>query len=172
MNGDEPNDSILGIIKSAIDIEKFGIRYYSALGTAVTSETAKSLFTYLINAEEKHQRILEEVFNKQKESSDDALKSLPLDNLSAEGRLAIFSLDFDEVDPSTVDTKEALNYGIMIEEKSKRFYDYASQLVSDLEVKEILQKLVDFEDEHLKILRNNLEEFKRSGNWWGYVTTE
>jgi rubrerythrin len=172
MNGMEPKDSILGILKSAIDIEKFGIRYYSALSTAVTSETAKSLFVYLKDAEEKHQRTLEDMFDTQKGLGDEVLKQLPLDNLSEEGRLEIFSVDLDEVDPSSIDTKDALNYGIMIEEKSKRFYNNAAQVVDNIELKETFQKLVDFEDDHLRVLQKNLEEFERTGNWCGYVATE
>ena len=165
----EPKDSLLGILRAAIDIEKFGIRYYSALGSAVESADAKALFQYLVSAEEKHQNILEDIYNSQKEVGDEAARPLPLENLSEDGRLAIFSEPLDDVDPSSIDTEDALKYGIDVEERSKRFYKGASEIITDFELKETFEKLVMFEDEHLKLLQKNLEEFARTSKWIGHT---
>ena len=167
----ESKESILGILRAAISIEKFGIRYYSALSSAVENENGKSLLTYLVDAEEKHQRILEDIYNKQKEIGDSATRPLPLDNLDEDGRLAIFAEPLNEVDPNTVDAAEALSYGIHVEERSKIFYENAAKIVDDIELKEMFSDLVKFEDEHLKLLQKNLDEVNRSGNWRGYVAT-
>ena len=60
MSGEDiPRDSLLGILRSAISIEKFGIRYYNALSTAVNSQDAKDLLKFLMDAETKHQLHLE-----------------------------------------------------------------------------------------------------------------
>jgi rubrerythrin len=167
-----PQDSILGILKSAINIEKFGIRYYTALSLAVDSQDAKELMKYLINAEESHQRFLENVFNKQKDIGDDAKRPLPLDNLDEDGRLAIFSEPLDEVDPAEVGVEEALNYGINVEEKSIKFYNSALKIINDIELKNTLQDLVKFEHEHLDLLKENLDEYRKSGTWRGYIATQ
>jgi rubrerythrin len=167
-----PRDSILGILKSAINIEKFGIRYYTALSMAVDSQDAKELMKYLVDAEEKHQRFLENEFNKQKEIGDASLRPLPLDNLDEDGRLAIFSEPLDDVDPTQVGVEEALNYGINVEEKSIKFYNSALDIINDIELKKTLQDLIKFEHEHLDLLRQNLDEFRASGNWRGYIATQ
>ena len=80
----EPRDSILGLLKAAIEIEKFGIRYYTALSSAVDNEKGKSFLNYLVTAEEKHQKTLEDIYNRQKEAGEEAIKALPLDNLGDE----------------------------------------------------------------------------------------
>jgi len=56
LDEDIPRDSILGILRSAINIEKFGIKYYNALSTAIDSQDAKELLKFLVDAEKKHQR--------------------------------------------------------------------------------------------------------------------
>ena len=129
MNDDsEPKDSILGILKAAIDIEKFGIRYYSALGSAIDNENGKALLTYLANAEEKHQLMLEDEYHKQKQIGDEAEQPLPLDNLDEEGRLVIFAEPFEDVDPKDITEIEAINIGLRIEERSMRFYDNVAKI--------------------------------------------
>jgi rubrerythrin len=166
-----PKDSILGILRSAIDIEKFGIRYYSALCGAVENSDGKLLLKYLTDAEEKHRRFLEEEFNKQKDIGDTALRPLPLDDLDEEDRLAIFSEQLDEVDPTQVGTEEALKYGINVEKRSIEFYKNALKIINDIELKDMLEKLIHFENEHLAILQKNLKTFQKAGNWYGYIAT-
>ena len=139
---------------------------------AVDNLDAKELLKYLINAEEKHQYFLENEFNKQKDIGDAALRALPLDNLDEDGRLAIFSEPLDEVDPAQVGVEEALNYGINVEEKSIKFYNSALDIINDIELKKTIQDLVKFEHEHLDLLRQNLDEFRSSGNWRGYIATQ
>jgi rubrerythrin len=164
---DIPKESILGILHAAIDIEIFGIRYYTALRSAIDNAQGKSLLDYLISAEEKHQLLLEDVFNKQKDSGDDATRPLPMDNLDDDAKLAIFSENLTEVDPASVDETEAIIYGIHVEKKSKLFYENAAKIVDDFEVKETFNELVNFEDEHLRILQRNLDELQHSGRWYG-----
>lgn len=173
MNDDsEPRDSILGILRSAINIEKFGIRYYSALSSAVESEDGKNLLKFLIDAEEKHQRFLEDLFNKQKEIGDSATRPLPLDNLDEDGRLSIFSEPLDDVDPAEVGVEEALLYGINVEKRSIHFYKTAAKIIDDIDLKKILLDLVDFENEHLDLFKKNLKEYRATGDWCEYVIVE
>jgi len=172
LDEDIPRDSILGILRSAINIEKFGIKYYNALSTAIDSQDAKELLKFLVDAEKKHQRYLEDEYNKHLEIGDPATRPLPLDNLDDEGRLEIFSEPLDDVDPSEVGIEDAIKYGIHVEEKSIDFYQSALKIIDDIELKEILQKLITFENHHLDMLTENLDEYKSSGNWRGYVATE
>jgi rubrerythrin len=168
MNNDsEPKDSILGILRAAIDIENFGIRYYNALSSAVSNTCGKSFLNYLATAEEKHKMMLENLYNKQKELGDEVKRPLPLDNLDEEGKLAVFSEPLDEVDPTDIDAIEAVTYGIHVEEKSKIFYENAAKIVDDFDLKETFNRLVEFENEHLKLLQSNLETLQISGDWSG-----
>lgn len=168
----EPKDSILGILRSAINIEQFGIRYYNALSSAVDNQDAKDLMKYLVDAEESHKRILENLFNSEKELGDAAARPLPLDNLDKDGQLAIFSEPLDDVDPTEVGVEEALQYGINVEAKSINFYKSVMKIIDDVELTDTLQNLVDFEGEHLALLKKNLSEYRSSGNWCGYIAIQ
>jgi rubrerythrin len=168
----EARDSILGILQSAISIEKFGYRYYMALSGATQNDEGKSLLNYLANAEKEHQRKLENIYNTQKEIGIDAAKPLPLDNLDEDGRLAIFSEHLDELDPAEVGPIKALNFGIHIEIKSIVFYKSAAKVVNNVNVKKTFLDLIEFENEHLEWLQKNLKELESSGNWAGRLDTE
>jgi rubrerythrin len=168
----EARDSILGILQSAISIEKFGYRYYMALSGATQNEEGKSLLDYLASSEKEHQRKLENMFNIQIGIGEEATKPLPLDNLDEDGRLAIFSEHLDELDPTEVGPIKALNFGIHIEIKSIVFYKSASKVVDNIDVKETFLDLIEFENEHLELLQRNLKELESSGNWAGRSDTE
>jgi rubrerythrin len=168
----ESKDSILGIIKSAINIEKFGIRYYRALSGAIENPDGKSFLEYLINAEENHQQMLEDMYNNLKEIGDDATRPLPMDNIDEDGRIAIFSEHLDELDPTQVDAVKALNFGIHIEIKSIVFYKSVARLMSNVNLKETFLELVEFENKHYEILQKNLNEIEATGNWLSYETIE
>jgi rubrerythrin len=158
-NDSEPKDSILGIFRSAIDIEKFGIRYYQSLMTVVEDVTGKEMLEYLINAERKHQSYLEQEYDKYKELGLDSLKPLPLDNLDEEGRLAIFAEKLDEYKPEDVGIEAAIKFGINVEQRSIDFYSAAALLMHDFELEEKLNELVKFEEEHLELLQKNFSQF-------------
>ena len=155
----EPKDSILGILRSAISIEKFGIRYYQSLMTVIEDVTGKEMLEFLINAEVKHQSYLEQELDKQKAFGMDAIKPLPLDNLDDEGRLAIFAEQLDEYKPKDVDIEAAIKFGINVEKRSINFYSAAALLMHDFELKEKLNELVEFEKEHLELLEKNFSQF-------------
>lgn len=158
-NDFEAKDSILGILRSAINIEKFGIRYYQSLMTVVEDVTGKEMLEYLINAEAKHQSYLEQEYDKQKAFGMDSLKQLPLDNLDDEGRLAIFAEQLEEYKPEDVGIEAAIKFGINVEKRSIAFYSAAALLMHDLELKEKLNELVKFEEEHLTLLEKNFNNF-------------
>ena len=155
----EPKDSIRGILRSAINIEKFGIRYYTALSSAVEDKTGKEFIDYLVDAEQKHQRSLEQEYDKQKEFGAETLKPLPMDNLDDDGQQVIFSESLEDYEPGDVGIGEAIKFGIHVEERSIKFYSNAAKLVHDPALKEILSELVKFEQEHLELFKKNFSQF-------------
>jgi rubrerythrin len=162
-----PNESILGILRSAIEIEKYGIEYYNALSTAVDDVIGKEFLKYLAEAERIHQRTLEEQYENRENSDADAIQPLPMDNLDEDGKQLIFSIPLEDYDPSTVSATDALKFGIHVEEQSMKFYNYAAKIVNDDELKNILKDLVEFEKEHMKLLKENLKILESNGDWLG-----
>jgi len=167
-----PNESMLGILRSAIEIEKYGIEYYNALSTAVDDQTGKEFIEYLAEAERKHQRTLEEEYDSRKEAGDDAVQPLPMDNLDEDAKQLIFSVPLEDYDPSTVSATDALKFGIHVEEQSMKFYNNAAKIVTDDQLKTVLKDLVEFEKEHLVLLRQNLNELEINGSWLGNNPTD
>jgi rubrerythrin len=167
-----PTESILGILRSAIEIEKYGIEYYNILSTAVDDVAGKEFLEFLAEAERIHQRTLEDEYDKRKQSGDDAIRPLPMDNLDDDGKQLIFSVPLEEYDPSTVNATDALKFGMHVEEQSMRFYSNASKIVDDNDLKSVLRDLIEFEKEHLSLLKQNLEMLESEGNWLGKGRSE
>jgi rubrerythrin len=168
MNEDDiPNESILGILRSAIEIEKYGVEYYNTLSTAVDDEIGKEFLKYLAVAEREHQRTLENEYDSKNELGEMSIQPLPMDNLDEDGKQLIFSVPLEDYDPSTVSAIDALKFGIHIEEQSMRFYNNAARMINDDELRNILKELVEFEKEHLVLLKQNLELLESEGNWLG-----
>ena len=167
MNDNESKESLLGLLRAAIDIEKFGIRYYRGLSGAVSDENGKRLLDYLADAEEDHQRTLEQKFDEMKEIGDETLKPLPLEELDKDGDISIFSEPLDEVDPQDISHIDAMKYGIKVEERSIKFYNGLARAAGDPELKRTLTELVKFEIEHLELLKKNLKQMEADGSWAG-----
>jgi len=168
VDNEEPKESILGILRSAINIEKFGIRYYQALSSAVEDDNGKALLNFLIDAESDHQRTLEQEYDKHKELGDEALKPLPLDNLEEEGDITIFSESLEDYDPTSVSAKDAIKFGMHVEERSIRFYSMAAKVINAPELLDILNYLIDYEKDHLELLKKNLNRLETEDTWFGY----
>ena len=166
--GPEPKDSILGILRSAINIEKYGIRYYRAVGSALEDRGGKELLNYLAEIESEHQRILEQEYDKHKESSVEVAKSLPLDNLDERGNEIIFSEPLEYYEPEDISAIEAVKFGINVEQRSIDFYKAAERIMNELVLKEMFNKLVKFENEHLELLNKTLEQLEKDGSWYSF----
>lgn len=169
MTGDpEPKESVLGILRSAINIEKFGIRYYRAVSNVLEDRGGKELLNYLAEIESDHQRLLEQEYDKQKELGSEAVKSLPLDNLDDQGNEIIFSEPLEYYEPENVTAVDAVKFGINVEQRSIDFYSSAAKIMNDLLLKETFNKLVDFEKEHLELLNKTLESLEKDGSWYTF----
>ena len=154
------------VLKTALAIEEFGIKFYSDLGDCVADEGGRALMRSLGNDEKEHARIIMqemERLNASKATSGpeplkEYLEVLPSKVfVSPEGSCLTVE---DEI--------AALQKGIEVEVNSIKMYKDALSRAIDPKTKATLEELGRWEQRHREILEENMRTLKLEGSWYGY----
>jgi len=163
--GKEP--TLLDALKTAMELEEYGYKFYKDVREFVKSEKGRALLEFLADQEMDHKKWLEtEHSNLNKEIREGARSDEKL-NMELPNPWIIFSRT-DEIRKS-MDSIEATKFAIDIEKRSIEFYSACGQMTGVGTAKELFKKLVHFEDSHLKLLEENLSYLETEGDWYGYV---
>jgi rubrerythrin len=158
-------DKVLGIVKQAIEIEKFGHDFYNSMRSFVEEREGQLLVSYLARLEVDHIKWLEEEYEKQLSKIEEFDEKATV-NLSLLGKDEIFFADervstiFKDFDPV-----KATSFAIDIEKKSVEFYNKNMDVSEDDRTRDLFKRLADFEKEHIIILTNNLRSLESEGKW-------
>lgn len=158
-------DKVLGTVKQAIEIERFGYDFYYSMRSFVKDREGQKLISYLAKLEVDHIKWLEEEYERQLKKLDE-LKEEPTVDISLIGKEKIFLADdklpevFKNFDPV-----KAISFGIDIEKKSVEFYEKNMEICEDDRTRDLFKRLADFERDHIIILNNNLQSLQNKGLW-------
>jgi rubrerythrin len=160
-------EKVLGAVKEAIEIERFGYDFYNSMREFVKDGNGQKLVSYLAGLEVDHIVWLEEEYRRQLEKLDE-LREEPEVKISLLGKEEIFFGQdklpeiFKEFDPV-----KAVSYAIGIENKSVAFYEKSMDISEDDKTKDLFIRLADFERDHIIILEENLKSLQEIGQWRG-----
>lgn len=164
-------DKVLGIVKEAIKIERFGYEFYLSIREFVPDMAGHRFISYLAKLEVDHIKWLEEEYERQLTKLEEFKEEPGLD-LSLVAKEDIFLADdklpeiFNNFDP-----QRAISYGIEIEKRSVEFYQKSLEF-GDERTRELFRRLADFERDHIVILNNNLKSLQTTGRWELPITKE
>jgi rubrerythrin len=155
------------ILRTAIEIEKFGIEFYRSMSGCVADQKGSTLLQSLANDEVEHKRMIEEEIERLSGGKGmgevpplrEYLMILPEKVFVPPPKGACLVLK-DEI--------SALEKGIDVEINSIRMYRDAIPMVTDEGVRETLNRLADWEGTHKRILEDNLRYLQVEGSWYGY----
>jgi rubrerythrin len=146
------NTTFKEIVEFALDKERTAYNFFYHASQVVKGPGVQVMFRELANEEKKHIEWLQEPLTAkdliQKNLAGVDIPDMELDKFVME----------KEVTPDTT-TQEALAMAIHWEERAKKFYEDAIKLVTDPVLKEVFQKLANFEQEH------KLKLEKEYDNW-------
>lgn len=156
----------VAVLKTALAIEEFGIRFYSELGECVADERGRALMRSLGNDEMEHARIIKKEMGRLHPTSQDSdvaplheyLEILP-EKVFVKPKDSCLTLE-DEV--------AALQKGIEVELNSIKMYQDALSRKIDPQTKVTIEELVKWEFRHREILEENMRTLKLGGAWYGY----
>jgi rubrerythrin len=141
--------------KIASRIEKDGILFYKKLKEKLSKPQIKSVIDFLIQEEEKHLKLFQDLLydmlrNREDYDEDEDL----LDSMD----FGIFRTyqSIEELDKVVGDTAKALRLGLAIENKSVVFYEAAKSLTRLEAAQKELSRIIDEEKKHKALLEDML----------------
>ena len=157
-------DRTLRVIREAVDIERFGYDFYNSLRQQVTEPTGQVVLAFLAGLEVDHMVWLEREYMKQLKSLG-AMNENHIDGIQMSAKEEIFIVDkLPEMYRGT-DMVKALEFAVQVEERSVRFYTQAAKHSEEHDLKDMFQRLADFELDHVKLLKYNISSLKKKGIW-------
>lgn len=156
----------MAVLRTALAIEEFGIKFYSDLSECVGDEKGKALMRSLGNDEREHARIIKKEMDRFSVASEapgaqplrEYLEILP-EKVFVKPEGTCLTLE-DEI--------AALQKGIEVEVNSIKMYQDALAKPIDLKTKATLEELARWEFRHKEILEENMRNLRLEGTWYGY----
>lgn len=146
------------ILKEAAGIEVYGESYYNIFADTTGDEKAGAMLRGLARDERDHRASLEREYEKL------AGTKMERSDVKRESTSKIFP----PLSGNTESQKDALRFGVGIEERSIAFYSENSKKATG-SVKSLFGQLVEFEKGHKKILEDALYYLEQEGSWYGYT---
>ncbi|MDD1746424.1 MAG: ferritin family protein [Methanomassiliicoccales archaeon] len=154
------------VLKTALAIEEFGIRFYSELSDCVADERGRALMRSLGSDEQEHARIIKKEMERLSirtngsgvEPLHEYLEILP-EKVFTRPKDSCLTVE-DEI--------AALQKGIEVEINSIRMYQDASSRALDPKTMSTIEELTRWELRHREILEENMRTLKLGGAWYGY----
>ncbi len=151
-------------MKTAIEMEKSGHRFFTEASNKVKHEVGRKLFSRLAAEEIDHMRTFEKIFNevsggadwKQAMKAVEPAKKVPyFDEARKEFRVEDMSVELDYL-------KKALD----LERNAMRFFERAIQDAESPEAKQIFKRIHDEEKGHYDLIQSEIDSINGNGFWF------
>ena len=141
----------------ASKVEKDGIVFYENLAKCVKKKEVKDELQLLINEEKKHLKFFQDQISAIEESEEDSFQEDNLLNYMDYGIFQPYQGIKDMADKID-DVNKALRLGVLVEDKSIKFYQACLDKVSSLEAKKEIANIIEEEKRHKVLFESMLKE--------------
>ena len=138
--------------KIACKIEKDGIDFYQKLLSKINKDKAKESLSLLIGEERKHLNLFEDCKREIEKRLDNINEDEDLLSNMGYGVFVADKEDEGILEQVMIDAQRVLKLGLIMEDKSIRFYQACKDKVSDLKTKEAIDSIIKEEEKHKKLL--------------------
>ena len=141
--------------KLAYKIEKDGLAFYKKLAQKIEDPKIKEVLDFLIEQENDHLKFFQDcLFELRKTQEDQGEDNDLLEAID----LGIFQPyeSMQDLEKVLTQANKALRLGMIVEEKSIKFYKSCQQQVSSQRAKEGISKIIDQEHKHKDLIENLL----------------
>ncbi|MCX6694924.1 MAG: ferritin family protein [Candidatus Altiarchaeota archaeon] len=157
-------------LEKALYLEAEGHEFYVKCGQNTKSKEANDMFKYLAKEEERHFKIIEDIFEKNfRKEYDGRIKTCkPPGKIQPTG---VFEKNFPggRVDEKS-DALDALNIGIKAEDNSIMLYQKLAKESFQVDTIKLFEKLVEEEKKHKEILSYEVEFVTGTGQFHDFKT--
>lgn len=151
-------------MRTAIEMEKSGHRFFTEASNKVKHEVGRKLFSRLAAEEIDHMRTFEKIFNEVSGGADwkEAMKAIRpakkvpyFDEARKEFKVEDMSVELDYL-------KKALD----LERDAMRFFEKAIQDAESPEAREIFKRIHDEEKGHYDLIQSEIDSINGNGFWF------
>ena len=151
-------------MRTAIEMEKSGHRFFTEASNKVKHEVGRKLFSRLASEEIDHMRTFEKIFNEVSGGADwkEAMKAVQparkvpyFDEARKEFKAEDMSVELDYL-------KQALD----LERDAMHFFEKAIQDAESPEAKEIFKRIYDEEQGHYDLIQSEIDSINGTGFWF------
>lgn len=143
--------------KIASKIEQDGIAFYKNLASGVKDEGAREKLTHLLGEEKKHLSFFQERLSKVEEKIEDGFEE---DDLLKYMDYGIFQPyeHMNQMKNIIDDVDKALDIGIIVEDRTVKFYQACKEMISVKEAQQEIQNIINEEEKHKQLLLSMLSK--------------
>jgi rubrerythrin len=143
--------------KIASKIERDGISFYENLVNGIKDKGAKEKILYLLGEEKKHLSFFEACLSKTGEDREDGFED---DDLLSYMDYGIFQPyeHMNQMKDVIDDVDKALDIGIIVEDRTVKFYQACKDKVTSKDTKKELQNIINEEEKHKELLLSMLSK--------------
>lgn len=142
--------------KVASKIEKDGIRFYSNLIQKIADASVKESLAFLLGEENKHLALFQKHLSRVSQTTEDGFEEDDLLNYMEYGIFQPYQ-EMGAVMDVIDDVVKAIDLGIIVEDRTVKFYEACKAHVASKATQEELQHIIDEEKKHKKLLESMLE---------------
>jgi len=143
--------------KIASKIEQDGIAFYENLVNGVKDAGAKEKLKYLLSEEKKHLGFFQGCLSKVQEKIDDGFEEDDLLKYMDYGVFQPYE-HMQQMKDIIDDLDKALDIGIIVEDRTVKFYQACKEAISAPQAKKELQNIIDEEERHKALLLKMLSK--------------
>ncbi|MCM8831184.1 MAG: ferritin family protein [Candidatus Omnitrophica bacterium] len=143
----------------ACKIESDGISFYTKLLEKATIENVKKTLNFLLTEEKKHLKFFEEAKFLIRKNIEDLFED---DDLLTSIDFGVFQpyQSISELHKVLDNPNKAIKLGIIIEDKSIKFYELCKEKISTAKTKNEISNIIQEEYKHKKLLEDLLKDYR------------
>lgn len=157
--------SVKDAIKAAIQMEKDGYSFYQKAAAQTSSDMGREIFESIAEDELMHLDVFQKMFEEKIGKSE--WKNL-VESSKKYTNIGVFPKDLKETEGENPDSSEldALRIAMDSEKEAIDYYSKIRDNLTDRDVKEIIDEIIEQEKSHYNILEGEFNHIQSTGYWF------
>lgn len=158
------DDKAAEAMKTAIEMEKSGYKFFMDAASKVQSKPGKKMFTRLANEEIEHQRAFQKIFD---EIAGGGEWKQAVKDVEPAKRVPYFDEARQQFAPKDLSVElDFLNKALDLERKAMQFFDKAVTEAENSAAAEVFRRIRDEEQLHYDLIQSQIDNLTHNGYWF------
>ncbi len=158
------DDKAVKAMKTAIEMEVSGHKFFMEAASKVRCDAGKKMFTRLANEEIEHQKTFQKIFD---EIAGGGEWKAAVRSVQPAKRVPYFDEAREQFEPKDLSVElDFLNKALELERKAMQFFDKAVVEAENPEAAEVFRRIRDEEQIHYDLIQSQIDNLTHNGYWF------